>query len=53
LTRENLERLVCLINEEMDSLSNEYRGWLETAEQNAADISRRLERLSIFWKLAK
>jgi site-specific DNA recombinase len=45
LTRENLERLVCLVNEEMDSLSNEYRGRLETVEQNVADINRRLERL--------
>ena len=45
LTRENLERLVCLVNEEMDSLSNEYRERLETVEQNVADINRRLERL--------
>ena len=45
LTRENLERLVCLVNEETDSLSEECREQLETIERNITDINHRLERL--------
>jgi len=45
LTRENLEKLVYLVNEEMDSLLNEYQEKLETVDKSVVDINHRLERL--------
>jgi site-specific DNA recombinase len=45
LTRENLIELVRLINDELDSTSNEYHNRLEVLNNEIADVSNRLERL--------
>ena len=45
LTRENLIELVRLINDELDSTSNEYHNSLEVLNNEIADVSNRLERL--------
>ncbi len=45
LTTENLTRLVQIVNEEMDSLSTEYRQRLDSVIEEIADVDHRLERL--------
>ena len=45
LTEENLRELVKLVNEELDSVSHEYRDRLKTVEKEVADVQRRLDRL--------
>jgi len=45
LTRENLEKLVSLVNEEMDSASNSYRDELDAVSNEIIDVSHRLEHL--------
>jgi site-specific DNA recombinase len=45
LTTENLTRLVHIVNEEMGSLSAEYRQRLDIVLNEIADVDRRLERL--------
>jgi site-specific DNA recombinase len=45
LTEENLLQLVKLMNEEMDSQSNEYRERLDTISLEMTNVSQRLDRL--------
>ena len=45
LTEDNLRELVRLVNEEMDSLSTEYRANLDTVNCEIMDVDKRLDRL--------
>ena len=45
LTEENLERLVELVNEEMDGATKTHRDELEALHEEAVGVNRRLERL--------
>jgi len=45
LTEENLERLVGLVNEEMDGATRVHRDELEALHEEVVDANRRLERL--------
>jgi hypothetical protein len=45
LTTENLNRLVHIVNEEMDGLAIEYRQRLDSVIDEIADVDRRLDRL--------
>ena len=45
LTTKNLTRLVCIVNEEIDSQAQEYRQRLGNTSKEMADVNRRLDRL--------
>ena len=50
LTESNVHDLVCLVNEEMDSVIREQQERAEAAETELADIRRRMDRL---WQLVE
>ena len=45
LTRENLRKLVSLVNEEMDAAASGYHKHLESINTELVDVNHRLERL--------
>jgi site-specific DNA recombinase len=45
LTEENLRELICLVNEEVDSLTVEYRNQIEAATKQIEDLNKRMDRL--------
>ncbi len=45
LTKENLEKLVYLVQDEMDGVTSENRKRLESVQRELDDVARRLERL--------